>query len=207
VLSDAIEVAVIRQFGQDPPSAVDNQTIRLRATHQLVKGARVEQDETRGSSFSDRTERPYPDDRLWHGTCHRGRIGKRMIEVQNPNCLTEGIDHVVIAIGVERIAAIVASDRDRYATLTHFMDRRDATPARRSSAAPVLKIEIYGRQRDHRDPRFGAEIEGPASLLFGLDRKAATMAANHATLEAVAQNRCSDTRERGCRRIAALVDI
>jgi hypothetical protein len=31
--------------------------------------------------------------------------------------LTEGVDHGMIAIGVERIAAIVAGDRDRYTTL------------------------------------------------------------------------------------------
>jgi hypothetical protein len=58
---------------------------------------------------------PAPDDRLGHRTRHRGRIGERMIEVQNPHGLTEGIDHVVIAISMERIAAIVAGDRDRYA--------------------------------------------------------------------------------------------
>jgi hypothetical protein len=130
-----------------------------------------------------------------------------MIEVQNPNGLTEGIDHVVIAISVERIAAIVAGDRDRYAVLTHFVDRRDAAPARRPSAAPVLKIEVYGRQRDHRDTRLGAEIEGSANLLLRLDREAATMATNYATLELVAQNCPGDMRERGRCRIAALVDM
>ena len=41
-LSDAIEVAIIRQFGRYPPSAVDDQAIRLRATHQLVEGARID---------------------------------------------------------------------------------------------------------------------------------------------------------------------
>ena len=82
-----------------------------------------------------------------------------MIEVQNPHGLTEGIDHVVIAISMERITAIVAGDRDRY-----------AAPARRSLAASVLKIKIYGWQRNHGDTRFGAETEGPTDLLFGLDR-------------------------------------
>jgi hypothetical protein len=130
-----------------------------------------------------------------------------MIEVQNPNGLTESIDHVVIAVGVERIAAIVAGDCHRYATLTHFMDRRDASPTRRPSTAPVLKVKIYGWQRDHRDTRLGAEIEGPANLLLGLDRKAAAMATDYATLEAVAQNCSSDARERGRCRIAALVDM
>jgi hypothetical protein len=130
-----------------------------------------------------------------------------MIEVQNPNGLTEGIDHVMIAVGVERVSAIIAGDRDRYTTLTHFVDRRDAAPAWRPSIAPVLKIKIYGWQRDHRDARLGAEIEGSAHLLFGLDRKAATMATNHTTLESVSQNCRRDMRERGRRRIAALVDM
>ena len=93
-----------------------------------------------------------------------------MVEVQNPNGLAKGIDHVMIAIGMERIAAIVASERDGNAALTHFMDRRDTAPARRPSATTVLKIQIYRRQRYHRDTRLGAEVEGPADLLFGLDR-------------------------------------
>jgi hypothetical protein len=58
------------------------------------------------------------------------------------------------------------------------VDRRDAAPARGPFTAPVLKIKIYGWQRDHRDTRLGAEIDGSAHLLFGLDRKAATMATN-----------------------------
>ena len=53
-LSDAIEVAIIRQFGRYPPSAVDDQAIRLRATHQLVEGARIKKDETRWTAFGDR---------------------------------------------------------------------------------------------------------------------------------------------------------
>jgi hypothetical protein len=59
-----------------------------------------------------------------------------MIEVQNPHGLTEGINHVVIAISMERITAILAGDRDRYAAPAHFVDRRDATPARRPLHAP-----------------------------------------------------------------------
>ena len=113
---------------------------------------------------------PARDDRLGHRTRHRGRIAERMIEVQNPHGLTKSIDHVVIAISMERITAIVAGDRDRYAAPADFVDRRDAAPARRPLTAPVLKIKIYGWQRDHGDTRFGAEVEGPTDLLFGLDR-------------------------------------
>jgi hypothetical protein len=53
----------------------------LRATHQLVEGARIENDETRWIAVGDGPELPRLDDRLGHGTRHRGRIGERMIEV------------------------------------------------------------------------------------------------------------------------------
>ena len=41
VLSDAVEVAIIWQFGRYPPSAVDDHAIRLRAAYQLVESARI----------------------------------------------------------------------------------------------------------------------------------------------------------------------
>jgi hypothetical protein len=128
-----------------------------------------------------------------------------MIEVQNPHGLTEGINHVMIAIGMERIAAIVASDRDWYTAVAHFVDRRGTAPAWCPSIAPILKIKIDGWQRHYRDARLRTEGEGPAYLLFRLDGQAAAMAAHHATLESVAQHCSGDMRERGRRRVAALV--
>src|SRR5260370_18578205 len=103
----------------------------------------------------------------------------------------------MIAIGVERIAAIVARDRDGYAALAHFADRRYAAPARRPPVAPILKIKIDGWQRHYRDTRLGAEVEGPAYLPFGLGRQAAPMAAHHVTPEASAQPCSGDMRARG----------
>ena len=44
------------------------------------------------TAFGDGTELPHLDDRPGHRTYHRGRIGELMIEVQNPNGLTEGIN-------------------------------------------------------------------------------------------------------------------
>jgi len=70
-----------------------------------------------------------------------------MIEVQNSYSLTEGIHHVMIAIGIERIAAIATRDRDWYAAVAHFVDRRDAAPTWRPPIAPILKIKIDGWQR------------------------------------------------------------
>ena len=81
-----------------------------------------------------------------------------MIEVQNSYGLTEGIHHVMIAIGMERIAAIVTRDRDWYAAVAHFVDRRDAAPTWGPPIAPILKIKIDGWQRHYRDARLGAEV-------------------------------------------------
>jgi hypothetical protein len=64
-----------------------------------------------------------------------------MIEVQNPNGLTKGIDHVMITIGVERIAAIIASDRDGYATADAF--RGPARP--HASVASVHRTGPEGK--------------------------------------------------------------
>jgi hypothetical protein len=55
---------------------------------------------------------------------------KGSIEVQYPNGLTEGIIHVMVAIRMERIATIVAGDRDRCAAPAHFRG-----PARRRASA------------------------------------------------------------------------
>jgi len=128
-----------------------------------------------------------------------------MIEVQYPNGLTEGIDHVMIAIGMERIAAIVTGDRDWYAAVAHFVDRRDAAPTWRPPIAPILKIKIDGWQRHYRDARLDAEGEGPAYLLYRLDGQAAAMAAHHVTPKAVAHHCSGDMRKRGRRPVAALV--
>ena len=89
----AIEVAIIRQLRRDRPSAVDDQTIGLRATHQLVERARIKKNETCCTAFGDRPELPRRDYRLRHRTCHRDRIAEWMIEVQNSCNLTEANAH------------------------------------------------------------------------------------------------------------------
>ena len=44
------------------------------------------------TAFGDGTELARLDDRPGHRAYHRGRIDERMIEVENPNDLTEGIN-------------------------------------------------------------------------------------------------------------------
>ena len=158
----------------------------MRATHQLVERARIQKNETCCTAFGDRPELPRRDYRLRHRTRHRDRIAEWMIEVQNSCGLTEGIHHVMVAIGMERIAAIVTRDRDWYAAVAHFVNRRDTAPTWRPPIAPILKIKIDGWQRHYCYARLGAEVKGPAYLLFGLHCQAAAMTADHTTLESVA---------------------
>jgi hypothetical protein len=151
----------------------------LRPTHQLVEGARIKKDETRWTAFGDRPKLPRLDDRLRHRTRHRDCIAEWMIEVQNSYGLTEGIHHVMIAIGMERIAAIVTRDRDGYAAVAHFVDRRDAAPTWRPPVAPILKIRIDGWQRHYRDARLGspdwsAGCRAAAERLAAPDRRRQT---------------------------------
>src|SRR5258708_13883761 len=112
--------------------------MRVGAPHQLVEGARIEKDETRWPAFGDRPKLPRLDDRLRHRTRHRDCIAEWMIEVQNSYGLTEGIHHVMIAIGMERIAAIVTRDRDGYAALAHFGTRRTAAPTSAPPKEPAV---------------------------------------------------------------------
>ena len=79
-------------------------------------------------------------------------VADRMIEMQDARRHAVDLQHVEIAIGVERIARVVGGDRDRNAARLHLVQQRDAAPARRGAVvAAVLQIEIAHRQRHDRD--------------------------------------------------------
>ena len=67
------------------------------------------------------------------------------------NSLLEGVDHVVVAVSIEAIAAIIAGRRDANATLEHLMNHCHTAPAWRSTSHPILEIHVYGRKRDDGD--------------------------------------------------------
>ena len=80
-----------------------------------------------------------------------GRV--RMIEMQDARRLAIDLEHVEIAIGVERIARVVARDHHGDARGIELMQRRDAAPARRAAGHAILQIHVAHRQRHDRDAR------------------------------------------------------
>ncbi|HVA12110.1 MAG TPA: hypothetical protein VNF99_02565 [Stellaceae bacterium] len=170
VSSELIEFRIIRQFLRDLPAAIDNEAIRLWTANELVEGTRAEKDESRRTAHANIPERCGADDRGGYRAGKGGHISKGMIKMHDPHRLAEGLDHVVIAIGMERVAAIVAADGDGNPAAAHFLDRCDAAPTRCPTALAILKIKVDRRQGHHGDPRLGAKIDGAASLRFGLNR-------------------------------------
>src|SRR5258707_620277 len=108
-----------------------------------------------------------------------------MIEMQDANGLAKRVDHVVIAVGIETVAAIVAGGGNADSALDHLVHHRDPAPTRRAAAVPVLEIHIDRRQCHDGYVRFSQQVERPVDLTLALHRKAAAMATDDAALVAV----------------------
>ena len=65
----------------------------------------------------------------------RRPVGDRVIEMQDARRLAEHLEHVEIAIGIERIAGVVGGDGDRHAARLQLVQQRHAAPARRACSA------------------------------------------------------------------------
>src|ERR1700749_663309 len=110
-----------------------------------------------------------------------------MIEMHDTHCLAESVEHVMVAIVRETVAAIIAGGSNRDAAPAHFMDHPDAAPAWRAAGRSVLQIHIEGGQCDDGDLRFGDEIERAVALRYRLVGEAAAVATHNAPLIAVPQ--------------------
>ncbi len=62
-------------------------------------------------------------------------VGAVVVEMQDPRRLAEDLEHVEIAIGVERVARVVARHHHGDARCLELVQRRDAAPARRAAGA------------------------------------------------------------------------
>ena len=78
---------------------------------------------------------------------------------ESPSAKTRSGDARERAITAANIS-LTAGDRDRYAVLTHLVDRRNATPAWCPSIRTVLKVKIYGWQLTTDDARLPARDRG-----------------------------------------------
>ncbi len=65
--------------------------------------------------------------------------------------LGENLDRIEIAIGIKRIAGVIAADRDRDAGSRELAQQGHPAPARRAPFRAVLQIHVAHRQRHHRN--------------------------------------------------------
>ena len=117
------------------------------------------------------------------------------------------LHHVVVAVAVERVAAIVGGDSHGNAACSHLVQQGHAAPARGAAGGTVLKVEIAHRQRHHGDARLRHEVEGAKRLLRFLGREAAAVAAQDAALEAVAKRRLGDAAQADGAGIVGFIDM
>ena len=161
---DERQFLVVRQLAGLAAAVPDHDAVGLRTRHQLVHRARVEQDQVSRRAGAQHAVVD-AHDRGRHRVTERRRVAVRMIEMQDAHRLAERVHHVVIAIGVERIAAIVARDRDRHAGAPQLLDQGHAAPARRAVGHSVLQVHVDGRQRDDADAGLRDQRDGARDLL------------------------------------------
>ena len=145
----------------------------LGSAQQLAVIARAEQYEIDRASLGD----------LGLDAHHRCRrhshqtrpFADRMIEMGDPHRLCEHLERVVIAIGVERVAAVVARCHGP-AARSELVEQGHAAPARRAVAGAIHQIEVAHRQTDDGQTRLGDQIHRPVRFRGRLQRQAAAMA-------------------------------
>ena len=87
-------------------SAAKHGAVGLRARHQLGQAARAHDDEI-GLVACLYPSVPVEAHHVGGSRCHRTRpVGAVMVEMQDARGLAEDLDHVEIAIGVERVANV-----------------------------------------------------------------------------------------------------
>ena len=127
--------------------------------------------------------------------------------MENTHRLPVGIQHIVIAIGMKAVPAIVTCGRDTDAAAEHFLDDGDAPPARRAIFLAILQIHVDGRQRNDRDFGLGNKIERAVNFAFGLVRQAAAMTADDTAFVAVPHRGARYQGQGGGGRVVGLVDM
>ena len=135
------------------------------------------------------------------------RPGQRVIEMQDADRLAVCIEHIVIAVGVKAVAAIVASRRHADTAALHFMDNGDAAPTRRTPFGAVLQVHIDGWQRDDGDVGLRQQIQRAIDNRQCLVGEAAAMAADDAPFIVMPHRGAGNERQRRRGRIMGLIDM
>ncbi len=137
----------------------------------------------------------------------RRGLAERVVEVGDAHRLPPRVQHVAVAVGVERVAGVVARHRDAHARVPEFPQRRDAAPARGAAGRAVLEVHVHRRQAHDRDAGVAQQRGLLAERRLVLQRQRTAMAAGDAPLVAVPHRgpRHGGQRRRG--RVARFVDV
>ena len=127
--------------------------------------------------------------------------------MQDPRSFAPDFHHVEIAIGVKRIARVVARDHHIDAGGFQLMQRGDAAPTRRAAGRPVLQEHVAHRQAD--DAQAGARdgVDGPSPFVILLQRERAAVADQDGRGKAALDRHVGDDLERAGRGVGAFVDV
>ena len=108
-----VEFAVVRQGRVDRAAVANDDAVGLETRQHLAVVARPEHDQVGRAALPDAAIFPVE---LHDLRRHRGRgrdpVAVRMVEMGDLHRLGEALQHVVVAIGVEWVAHVVAADRD-----------------------------------------------------------------------------------------------
>ena len=138
----------------------------------------------------------------------RAQPPRGLVELRDTDCLRENLDRIEVAVGVERIAGVIASDGDGDARSRKFVQQGYASPARRSTRLlAILQIHVAHRERDDRDAGRGHTGNRAFRISCGPAGEAATMTGGDTSLPAEANGRFRNRFKRVGVRIVCLVGV
>ena len=121
--------------------------------------------------------------------------------------LAHHLQHVEVAVGVERIARVVGGEGDADPALLHLVHEGDAAPARCPRGSPALEVQVAHREAHHAQAGPGDEVEGRKRLGLLLDRERAAVAGGDRGVEPGLEHAFGHVAEVGGGRIAGLVHV
>ena len=204
---EMVEFAEVGRRRVDWPAGAQHHPVVLGAAEQLAPRPRPEQDEIRRTVLTQ-PSRVGKARSVGRGSRNRGwPVTDGMVEMGDLHRLGEHFQPIEIAIGVERVAHVVAGKRYRDAPRLHLVQQRNAAPARGFPGTAILEIQVAQRQADRVQPCCGSQVKRTVNLVRRTPGEAAAMTDNHPSLELVRDDGARDAIERTRLGIARLVDM
>ncbi|MPL60722.1 hypothetical protein SDC9_06283 [bioreactor metagenome] len=202
----SVEFGIIGKGAVDLPPGAQHDAVGLRAGEELGPAAGAADHQIGGRTRGQRGRIEAAGAGGVRGEGARP-VGAGVVEMRDPRRLAHHLDHVEIAIGIERIAGVVGGEADVDAARSHLVHQRHPAPARRAAGRAVLQVHVAHRQADDIQPGLRDQIERARRLGLGLHGKRTAMPHRHRRVEAHFQRHLGDHLQRRDRGVAGLVDV